>query len=42
MKVLYNKLIKVERFLNDYLAFFFANGNKQYRIENYYKTDYQG
>lgn len=36
MKTLYTKVKKVESFLNNYLAFFFANGNKQHRVNNYH------
>jgi len=36
MKALYSKIKEVENYLNDYLAFFFANGNKQDRVSNYY------
>ena len=39
MKALYLKVKEVESFLNNYLAFFFANGNKQDRIDNYYKEN---
>jgi hypothetical protein len=35
MKVLQNKIKEIEAFLNNYLAFYFANGNKQNRIKNY-------
>ena len=36
MKALYTKVRKIESFLNTHLAFFFANGNKQHRVDNYY------
>ncbi len=36
MKALYTKVKKAEQFLNNYMAFFFANGNKQHRVDNYY------
>lgn len=36
MKALYTQVKKVESFLNTHLAFFFANGNKQHRVENYH------
>ena len=36
MKALYAKIKEVEGYLNNYLAFFFANGNKQDRISNYH------
>ncbi len=39
MKVLQLKIKKIEFFLNKYLAFYFANGNKQYRVSNYNKTN---
>ena len=39
MKVLQVKIKKIESFLNYYLAFYFANGNKQYRISNYNKIN---
>lgn len=39
MQVLYTKVKKVEHFLNNYLSFFFANGNKQHRVDNYYIED---
>jgi len=39
MKSLYQQVKKAERFLNSYLAFFFANGNKQHRVDNYHTED---
>jgi hypothetical protein len=36
MKAFYSNIKKIESFLNTHLAFFFANGNKQNRVENYY------
>lgn len=39
MQELYTKVKKAERILNNYLAFFFANGNKQHRVDNYYIED---
>ena len=39
MQELYVKIKKLENFLNDYMAFFFANGNKQHRVNNYHVED---
>jgi len=38
MKALYTKIKKIEHDLNSYLSFFFANGNKQHRVNNYYNN----
>lgn len=39
MQEIYTKVKKVESFLNNYLAFFFANGNKQHRVKDYHVED---
>ncbi len=39
MKAIFSQLKKAEHFLNNHLAFFFANGNKQHRVDNYHIED---